>query len=128
MGYVNLPCIGAEVHLPFGGVKRSGNGQPSAAGLVDSVTHKTSFTVNHDRADHDGPGHECEVRCERLKIRVPATCAVGFLALRRHTECAYYVACTLRAFAGRHGQAMSLLSEQGKNFAKRWQSQWHPNT
>jgi aldehyde dehydrogenase (NAD+) len=24
MGYVNLPCIGAEVHLPFGGVKKSG--------------------------------------------------------------------------------------------------------
>ncbi len=49
MGYVNLPCIGAEVHLPFGGVKRSGNGQPSAAALVDAVTHKTSFTVNYDR-------------------------------------------------------------------------------
>ena len=48
MGYVNLPCIGAEVHLPFGGVKRSGNGQPSAAALIDSVTHKTSFTVNHE--------------------------------------------------------------------------------
>ena len=48
MGYVNLPCIGAEVHLPFGGVKRSGNGQPSAAALIDSVTHKISFTVNHD--------------------------------------------------------------------------------
>ena len=29
MGYVNLPCIGAEVHLPFGGVKKSGNGHPS---------------------------------------------------------------------------------------------------
>ncbi|HEY2840873.1 MAG TPA: aldehyde dehydrogenase family protein [Pirellulales bacterium] len=49
MGYVNLPCIGAEVHLPFGGVKRSGNGQPSAAALVDSVTHQTAFTVNYDR-------------------------------------------------------------------------------
>lgn len=48
MGYVNLPCIGAEVHLPFGGVKRSGNGQPSAAALIESVTHKISFTVNHD--------------------------------------------------------------------------------
>ncbi|MBI3462871.1 MAG: aldehyde dehydrogenase family protein [Planctomycetes bacterium] len=47
MGYVNLPCIGAEVHLPFGGVKRSGNGQPSAAALVDAVTHRTAFTVNH---------------------------------------------------------------------------------
>ncbi|MBX7166813.1 MAG: aldehyde dehydrogenase family protein [Pirellulales bacterium] len=48
MGYVNLPCIGAEVHLPFGGVKRSGNGQPSAAALVEAVTHRTAFTVNHD--------------------------------------------------------------------------------
>jgi aldehyde dehydrogenase (NAD+) len=47
MGYVNLPCIGAEVHLPFGGVKKSGNGHPSAAGLVESVTHKTAWTVNH---------------------------------------------------------------------------------
>lgn len=48
MGYVNLPCIGAEVHLPFGGVKRSGNGQPSAAALIESVTHQTAFTVNHE--------------------------------------------------------------------------------
>ena len=47
LGYVNLPSIGAEVHLPFGGVKKSGNGHPSAAGLVDVVTHKTAFTVNH---------------------------------------------------------------------------------
>jgi aldehyde dehydrogenase (NAD+) len=47
MGYVNLPCIGAEVHLPFGGVKKSGNGHPSAAGLIESVTHKTAWTVNH---------------------------------------------------------------------------------
>jgi aldehyde dehydrogenase (NAD+) len=49
MGYVNLPCIGAEVHLPFGGVKQSGNGQPSAAALVDAVTHRIAFTVNHAR-------------------------------------------------------------------------------
>ena len=47
MGYVNLPCIGAEVHLPFGGVKKSGNGYPSAAGLIEAVTHKTAWTVNH---------------------------------------------------------------------------------
>jgi len=47
MGYVNLPCIGAEVHLPFGGVKKSGNGRPSAAGLIDAVTHRISWTVNH---------------------------------------------------------------------------------
>jgi aldehyde dehydrogenase (NAD+) len=47
MGYVNLPCIGAEVHLPFGGVKKSGNGRPSAAGLVEAVTHQTAWTVNY---------------------------------------------------------------------------------
>ena len=56
MGYVNLPCIGAEVHLPFGGVKKSGNGHPSAAGLVEAVTHKTAWTVNHADGGEDGAG------------------------------------------------------------------------
>jgi aldehyde dehydrogenase (NAD+) len=46
LGYVNLPSIGAEVHLPFGGVKKSGNGHPSAEGLLEAVTHRTAFTVN----------------------------------------------------------------------------------
>jgi aldehyde dehydrogenase (NAD+) len=49
LGYVNLPSIGAEVHLPFGGVKNSGNGHPSAEGLMESVTHRVAFTVNHAR-------------------------------------------------------------------------------
>lgn len=48
VGYVNLPTIGAEVHLPFGGLKRSGTGMPSAAALLDAVTHRVSWTVNHD--------------------------------------------------------------------------------
>jgi aldehyde dehydrogenase (NAD+) len=61
MGYVNLPCIGAEVHLPFGGVKRSGNGRPSAAGLVDAVTNKTAWTVNHDRQIRMAQGMSAEV-------------------------------------------------------------------
>ncbi|MBI2935975.1 MAG: aldehyde dehydrogenase family protein [Chloroflexi bacterium] len=47
VGYVNLPTIGAEVHLPFGGLKKSGTGIPSAAGLLEAVTHKVSWTVNH---------------------------------------------------------------------------------
>lgn len=46
--YVNLPSIGAEVQLPFGGMKQSGNGHPGAATLIDYVTHRTAFTVNHD--------------------------------------------------------------------------------
>lgn len=49
VGYWNLPSIGAEVHLPFGGVKKSGTGIPSAAGIVEAVTHKTTWTVNHSR-------------------------------------------------------------------------------
>jgi aldehyde dehydrogenase (NAD+) len=47
VGYVNLPTIGAEVHLPFGGLKRSGTGLPSAAALIEVVTHKAAWTVNH---------------------------------------------------------------------------------
>ena len=47
LGYVNLPSIGAEIHLPFGGVKASGNGHPSAEGLLDSVTHRVAFTINN---------------------------------------------------------------------------------
>lgn len=47
LGYVNLPSIGAEVHLPFGGVKGSGNGHPGAEGIIESVTHRIAFTVNH---------------------------------------------------------------------------------
>ena len=47
VGYVNLPSIGAEVHLPFGGVKRSGTGMPSAASLLDAVTHRVAWTVNY---------------------------------------------------------------------------------
>jgi aldehyde dehydrogenase (NAD+) len=46
MIYFNLGSIGAESHLPFTGLKRSGNGS-SAAGTFDAVVHKVSVTVNH---------------------------------------------------------------------------------
>jgi aldehyde dehydrogenase (NAD+) len=49
VGYWNLPTIGAEVHLPFGGVKKSGTGVPASWPLLDIVTHKVSWTVNHGR-------------------------------------------------------------------------------
>jgi aldehyde dehydrogenase (NAD+) len=49
LGYVNLPSIGAEVHLPFGGVKNSGNGHPAAETALDYLTHRVAFTVNHAR-------------------------------------------------------------------------------
>lgn len=56
LGYVNLPSIGAEVHLPFGGVKASGNGHPGAEGIIDSVTHRVAFTVNFGREIHMAQG------------------------------------------------------------------------
>ena len=68
MGYVNLPCIGAEVHLPFGGVKRSGNGQPSAAALVDAVTHKIAFTVNYDRKITMAQGMSAQITDEKEAV------------------------------------------------------------
>lgn len=47
LGYWNGGSIAAESHLPFGGVKKSGNGWPSAAGMFDAVTHKVAWSVNH---------------------------------------------------------------------------------
>lgn len=47
LAYANIPCIGAEVQLPFGGVKRSGNGYPSAREIIEVVTERTAWTVNN---------------------------------------------------------------------------------
>lgn len=48
MCYWNGGSIAAESHLAFGGVKKSGNGFPSAARTFRAVTHEVSYTVNHD--------------------------------------------------------------------------------
>ena len=47
LAYANLPCIGAEVQLPFGGVKKSGKGAPSARTVIEAVTERTAWTVNN---------------------------------------------------------------------------------
>ena len=47
MCYWNGGSIAAESHLAFGGVKKSGNGYPSAARTYQAVTHEVSWTVNH---------------------------------------------------------------------------------
>jgi aldehyde dehydrogenase (NAD+) len=47
MIYWNGGSIAAESHLAFGGVKKSGNGFPSAARTYRAVTHEVSWTVNH---------------------------------------------------------------------------------
>ncbi|KDE59504.1 aldehyde dehydrogenase [Halostagnicola sp. A56] len=49
LAYANLPCIGAEIQLPFGGVKKSGNGYPSAREAIEAVTERTAWTVNNSR-------------------------------------------------------------------------------
>jgi acyl-CoA reductase-like NAD-dependent aldehyde dehydrogenase len=36
--YINAPTIGAEVHLPFGGVKQTGNGHREGLGSIDFYT------------------------------------------------------------------------------------------
>lgn len=47
LGYVNLPGIGAESHLPFAGTKCSGYGWGSAAATFDAVVYKHTWTINH---------------------------------------------------------------------------------
>ena len=49
LAYGNLPCIGAEVQLPFGGVKKSGNGYPSAREVIEAVTERTAWTLNNSK-------------------------------------------------------------------------------
>jgi aldehyde dehydrogenase (NAD+) len=45
--YVNAPTIGAEAHLPFGGVKQTGNGHREAAWTVlDIFTEWKSIYVD----------------------------------------------------------------------------------
>ncbi|MBI2450911.1 MAG: aldehyde dehydrogenase family protein [Parcubacteria group bacterium] len=60
--YINLPTIGAEVQLPFGGIRRSGTGMPSAAGLFDYMCYKTAFTVNYGKEINLAQGLSSEVK------------------------------------------------------------------
>jgi aldehyde dehydrogenase (NAD+) len=46
--YVNAPTIGAEVHLPFGGVKKTGNGhREGGTGALDFYTTWKSVYVDY---------------------------------------------------------------------------------
>jgi aldehyde dehydrogenase (NAD+) len=51
IAYINAPTIGAEVHLPFGGVKQSGNGhREGGVGALDFYTQwKTVYIDYSDR-------------------------------------------------------------------------------
>jgi aldehyde dehydrogenase (NAD+) len=61
VGYWNLPTIGAEVHLPFGGIKKSGTGVPASWPLLDLLTHKVAWTVNHGREIRMAQGLSADV-------------------------------------------------------------------
>ncbi len=64
LGYANLPSIGAEVQLPFGGVKRSGSGFPYAREVIESVTHRTAWTVNNSEDVEMAQGLSAEIHTE----------------------------------------------------------------
>jgi len=46
--YVNAPTIGAEVHLPFGGTKNTGNGgREAGTAAIDEFTEWKSVFVDY---------------------------------------------------------------------------------
>jgi alpha-ketoglutaric semialdehyde dehydrogenase len=45
--YINAPTIGAEVHLPFGGVKQTGNGHREGLGAIEFFTTWKAVYVDY---------------------------------------------------------------------------------
>ncbi|MEF8853811.1 MAG: aldehyde dehydrogenase family protein [Haloarculaceae archaeon] len=64
LAYANLPCIGAEVQLPFGGVGKSGKGAPSAREVIEAVTERTAWTVNNSRDVQMAQGLSADITTE----------------------------------------------------------------
>ena len=62
--YANLPSIGAEVQLPFGGVKKSGKGAPSAREVIESVTERVAFTMNNSKDIEMAQGLSADIKTE----------------------------------------------------------------
>jgi aldehyde dehydrogenase (NAD+) len=64
LAYGNLPCIGAEVQLPFGGVKKSGQGAPSAREVIEAVTERTAWTLNNSSDIEMAQGLSADITTE----------------------------------------------------------------
>jgi aldehyde dehydrogenase (NAD+) len=64
LAYGNLPCIGAEVQLPFGGVKKSGKGAASAREVIEAVTERTAWTLNNSKEIQMAQGLSAEIKTE----------------------------------------------------------------
>jgi aldehyde dehydrogenase (NAD+) len=62
LAYGNLPCIGAEVQLPFGGVKKSGNGYPSAREVIEAVTDRSAWTLNNSKDIEMAQGLSADIK------------------------------------------------------------------
>jgi aldehyde dehydrogenase (NAD+) len=65
LAYANLPCIGAEVQLPFGGVKKSGKGAPHARDVIEAVTERTAWTLNNSREIELAQGLSAAIRTDQ---------------------------------------------------------------
>jgi len=64
LAYANLPCIGAEVQLPFGGVGMSGKGAPSAREAIEAVTDRTAWTLNNDKDIQMAQGLSADIKTD----------------------------------------------------------------
>jgi len=65
LAYANLPCIGAEVQLPFGGVGKSGKGAPSAREVIEAVTERTAWTVNNSKEVQMAQGLSADIKTDK---------------------------------------------------------------
>ena len=52
------------MQLPFGGLKRSGNGYPSARETIEAVTDRVAWTLNNARDIEMAQGLSAEIKTE----------------------------------------------------------------
>ena len=45
--YVNAPTIGAEVHLPFGGVKKTGSTREAGIEGIEEFSHSKTIYIDY---------------------------------------------------------------------------------
>jgi aldehyde dehydrogenase (NAD+) len=64
LAYANLPCIGAEVQLPFGGTKMSGSGPPHAREVIEAVTERSAWTVNNSTDIEMAQGLSADIKTD----------------------------------------------------------------
>ena len=86
--YINAPTIGAEVHLPFGGVKATGNGhREGGMGAIDFYTEWKAVYVDYSdrlqRAQIDQSGLDQSSSSVLPSLGYPEAADLALRALRR---------------------------------------------